>query len=116
MQNAQLNAADWLRQNHVVFNTFKSNIVIFGRPNNTNYNNVNLHIDNTSISQPDSAKLLGLVIYGRIMSYFEKNISPKLGLLRRIRPVILNDSLKIYFINSEHHRLLYFCVGQLWHF
>ena len=89
IQDALSEASDWLRKNHLVVNTSKSNFITLGNPSRVDNLRLSLQLSDEYLPVSNSSKLLGVVIdyslsFKDHVNSLLKKLAPKLGLLHRL--------------------------------
>ena len=84
MQASLDHAANWLRQNILVVNASKSNVLLLGHPTKINNTHFVLQYNGSPITLCNSTKVLGLVIDKNLswndhIQLLLNKLSPKLG-------------------------------------
>ena len=100
----------WFHSNRLVINNLKCCcMIIFSH---TNQNTVNIYIDDVNISQVDSTKYLGSFIDSKLnwrehVFNVKKKISPKVGLIRKLKHIVPQDCLIKYYIATVQSQIDY---------
>lgn len=110
--------SNWLYHNLLSLNVEKTNYIIFHSPHKTvNTANFSLSVNNKTITEVTSTKYLGLHIHSSLkwnthIDSIIKNISPLIGILRRLNHNTPNYLLRNIYYAHIHSRLTYLC--QIW--
>ena len=107
---------NWCNANKLTINPSKSTAILISANLNTQITNVNITIDNSSITISETAKYLGVMIDSKLnfqnhLKIIESKLSRGVGILYRLKAVLPREALcKIYFALFHPH-LLYELVA-----
>ena len=104
-------ASHWFTENRLIVNARKLNSILIGtHPRTENIsNNFSVFINDNAIIRTSSLKLLGVFIdqnlnFSQHISFLVKKLSPKVGLLHRLRNILDTDTLiTVYQTTIQSH-------------
>ena len=108
-------ANSWLYSNRLLINIKKSNFIIIGtRHNVANIDNIALRIDDQTLQQCSSTKLLGIHIdqnltFHNHMHYLITKISNKIALIHRLRQFLPHTALNTIYLTLIQPQIDY-CI------
>ena len=95
------NVASWLNENNLTLNIKKTKLMIFGTTYMLNtFDDIDVSYNGNNIERVDKFKYLG-VVFDQLLSWHEhvdhlsSNISKRIGIIRRLKYYLPNDTLKM---------------------
>ena len=107
MQVALDSALKWFKENKLIVNLSKTNMMLIG----TNYktkqlSNISVTVNNIELIKCDTAKLLGIIIDQNLtwdshIEYLHSVVAPKIGLIHGLRQFLPLSALNTIYINCS---------------
>ena len=105
LQNDLNRASKWFTENRLTLNIPKSCSMLFGQNNKNDNSCLDISVNGEILEQKSSLKLLGIIVDNNLkwcshVHYLVSKISPKIGLLSRLRHVLANDLLNTVYLTT----------------
>lgn len=102
----------WFKLNKLSLNVNKTNFIFFKASNSSQFNNIDIKIDNISIEQVSNTKFLGIIINQSLswkdhIQLIRQKINKNIGIIRKIRLSIPKSVLVTLYYTLIHPYLSY---------
>ena len=112
INNCLYEVASWFNENHLVVNASKSNFMLVGtrqKLSSIQYP-FEVYVNNTKLQECNTAKLLGVILdqhlcFDHHVKYLCDRVSPKIGLLHRLRRILPIEALNTIYITCLYYLL-----------